>query len=274
MIHRSEGTPNETCIMSPESPESEVDGATPFVVAGKENKMDVEYFDVSVVGKAPFDEKLVDKFIDFIENTALPSTHYIGDSSTDDNPTYNKYIIHDAIFSRFFQSHQEYTYFLNEVLHTAMLPDPGTTDHQHMIHSLVGTIHAVLSAHLKKFFLMRVSVSVTEPEGFMHYHVDMGGAHADRFLIDITRPENNAFGIEVEDRLYALDRFTVYKLDTTRMHRAVNYDKKLKKISFIVQAISGLRQFIEYQREYMKAYSNVLAMNFPMSPDRVNPIHR
>lgn len=229
--------------------------------------MDSEYFDVCVVGEAPFDEKLVDKFVEFIENTKLPSTHYIGDSSADDNPTYNKYVVHDAIFSRFFQSHQEHTYFLNEVLHTAMLPDPGTPDHQHMIHGLVGTIHAVLSVHLKKFFLMRVSVSVTEPEGSMHNHVDMGGAHADRFLIDITRPENKAFGIEVEGRLYALKRFTVYKLDTTRMHRAVNYDKQLKKISFIVQAISDLRGFIEYQREYMKAYADILAMRSSMSPD-------
>lgn len=236
--------------------------------------MDAEYVDVSAVGTAPFDDKLVARFIDFLETTALPRTHYIGDNTAEDNPTYNKYIIQDAIFSRFFQSQQEYSYFLNEVIHTALLPDPGTMDHQHMIHSLVGTIHSVLSAHLKRYFLMRVSVSVTEPEGFMHYHVDMGGAHADRFLIDITRPENSAFGIEVENRLYTLDRFTVYKLDTTRMHRAVNYDRTHKKISFIIQTISDLRKFIEYQREYMAAYSTAVAMNFPMTPDRVGSLMR
>ncbi len=115
---------------------------------------------------------------------------------------------------------------------------------------------------------MRVSVSVTEPEGFMHYHVDMGGAYADRFLIDITRPENRAFGIEVEDRLYPLKRFSVYKLDTTRMHRAVNYDQQFKKISFIVQTIADLRNFIEYRREYLKVYSEVLAHYFPRLPHR------
>lgn len=230
--------------------------------------MDPEYLDVRVVGEAPFDEELITRFVDFIEHATLPKTHYIGDGSAEDNPAYNKYIIHDGIFSRFFNSEQEYRYFLDEVVHTAMLPDPGTKEHRHMIHSLVGTIHAVLSAYMKRFFLMRVSVSVTEPEGFMHYHVDMGGAYADRFLIDITSPENRAFGIEVEDRLYPLKRFSVYKLDTTRMHRAANYDQQFKKISLIVQTIADLRNFIEYRREYLKVYSEVLAHNFPLSPHR------
>lgn len=230
--------------------------------------MDPEYLDVRVVGEAPFDEELITRFVDFMEHATLPRTHYIGDDSAEDNPAYNKYIIHDDIFSRFFNSEQEYRYFLDEVVHTAMLPDPGTKEHRHVIHSLVGTIHAVLSAHIRRFFLMRVSVSVTEPEGFMHYHVDMGGAYADRFLIDITRPENRAFGIEVEDRLYPLKRFSVYKLDTTRMHRAANYDHQFKKISFIIQTIVDLRNFIEYRRQYLKVYSDILAQNFPLSTDR------
>ena len=98
--------------------------------------------------------------------------------------------------------------------------------------------------------------------------MDSGYSVFSRFLIDITRPENRAFGIEVENRLYPLRRFAVYKLDTTRMHRAANYNQQFKKISFIVQTIADLRNFIEYRREHLNIYSEVLARNFPLSPHR------
>ncbi len=57
--------------------------------------MDPEYLDVRVIGEASFDEELITRFVDFIEDATLPKTHYIGDGSVEDNPAYNKYIIRD-----------------------------------------------------------------------------------------------------------------------------------------------------------------------------------
>jgi hypothetical protein len=71
-------------------------------------------------------------------------------------------------------------------------------------------------------------------------------------------------GIEVEDRLYTLDRLAVYKLDTTKMHRSANYSPNHKKVSLIIQGISGLDQYLEYQRKHLELFHQ--AMSLDQSP--------
>ena len=227
--------------------------------------MTTEYMDAAKVGDMPLDINLVEDFIKYFGRLDLPKTHDLpGDEGSDDpydgvgNPYFNKYIIHDDIFKRFFNNEEDYEYFLKEVIHTSLFPAPKTKQEEYMIKSIVGTIHSFFTGYYKKFFIIRVSLTITDPGQFMHYHLDLAGENADRFLVDITHPENKMFGIEVEDRLYGpLQRLGVYKLDTTRQHRAANYGKKHPKISFIIQCISDLHHYFEYKRKHLEVFYDV-----------------
>lgn len=216
--------------------------------------MCLEYRLVEKVGDIRLDENLVNEFLNYLDALKLGRTHVLSDEDEEANPYFNKYIIHDDIFRRFFHDRADYEFFIKGVIHTSLFPPCENMKEEHVIKSLLGSIHAFFMGYYKKFFVIRVSVTITDPESFMHYHRDLAGEHADRFLIDITRPENGMSGIEVEDRLYKLDRFGVYKLDTTRMHRAANFSPTHKKISFIVQGISELDQYLEYQRKHLEVF--------------------
>lgn len=102
--------------------------------------MTIEYMDAQKVGNMPLDVKLVDDFIKYFEALDLQKTHDIaGDESSDDpydgvsNPYFNKYIIHDDIYMRFFQTKEDYEYFLKEVIHTSLFPPPGNKKEEHVI---------------------------------------------------------------------------------------------------------------------------------------------
>ncbi len=236
--------------------------------------MTSEYMDAQKVGDMPLDVKLVDDFIKYVEGLDLPKTHDLpGDEGSDDpydgvgNPYFNKYVIHDDIFIRFFNNREDYEYFLKEVIHTSLFPPPENKKEEFMIKNIVGTIHSFFTEYYKKFFIIRVSLTLTDPESFMHYHLDLAGENADRFLCDITHSENKMFGIEVENRLYGpLERLAVYKLDTTRQHRAANYAPKHKKMSFIIQCIPDLHNYLEYKRKHMEVFYDVRNKNMAEDP--------
>ncbi len=223
-------------------------------MADKGGVMTSEYRLVEKVGDIQFDENLVNDFLNYLHSLDLTKTHVLSEDDEEANPYFNKYIIHDSIFQRFFQDREDYEFFIKGVIHTSLFPPCENRKEEHIIKSLLGSIHSFFTGYYKKFFIIRVSVTLTDQESFMHYHRDLAGEHADRFLIDITDPENGMSGIEVEDRLYKLDRFGVYKLDTTRMHRGANYSPKHKKISFIIQCISELDQYLEYQRKHLEVF--------------------
>ena len=220
--------------------------------------MTVEYRVVEKVGDIPLDENLVNDFLNYLNSVHLPKTHVLSGDDEEANPYFNKYIIHDSIFEGFFYNRADYEFFIKGVIHTSLFPPRENIQQEHILHSLVGSLHSFFMEYYKQFFLIRVSVTITDPESFMHYHRDLAGEHADRFLVDITHPENEMSGIEVEDRLYKLDRFGVYKLDTTRMHRGANYSPNHKKISFIIQCISELDQYLEYQRKHLEVFFDTL----------------
>jgi hypothetical protein len=229
----------------------------------------VEYRDVERIGEISLDAASVEALITYLVTADLPETHnVVGDAPTDGpydargNPGYNKYILYDDIFARFFMNESEYQYFLHEVIHTVPLPLDLSAEGEYQIKTMVGAIHGFFTEYYKKFFMLRISVSMTEPQAAMHYHRDLAGENADRFLIDLTACEEKLSGIQVEERLYRLDRLTVYKLDTTREHRAVNYSPDKKKISLIIQGISELSQYIEYQRKHMEVYTAIKRQNF------------
>lgn len=229
--------------------------------------MTAEYRDVEKIGDIALDENLANDFINYIEGLDLAKTHVLSEDDEEQNPYFNKYIIHDAIFERFFQNTEDYDLFVKAVIHTNLLPPSKTKKDECLLRSLIGSIHLFFTEYYKKFFIIRVSVTITDPESFMHYHQDLAGENADRFVIDITNPENGMSGIEVEDRLYKLNRLSVYKLDTTRMHRAANYSPKHKKISLIIQCISELGQYLEYQRKHMDVFYQTLRL--PQSPNEL-----
>ena len=242
--------------------------------------MTEEYMDAAKVGEMPLDVNMVEDFIKYFGGLALPKTHDLpGDVGSDDpydgvgNPYFNKYIIHDDIFNRFFQNADDYKFFIENVLHSCVLPAPQNKKDEHMIKSIIGTIHSFFTGYYKKFFIIRVSLTVTEPESFIHYHLDLAGENADRFLVDITNPENKMFGIEVEDRLYGpLERLAVYKLDTTRQHRAANYGKKHPKMSFIIQCIPDLHHYFEYKRKHMEVYYDVRDEKMNQNPEMLGEL--
>ncbi len=220
--------------------------------------MTLEYRMVEKVGDIPFDENLVNDFLNYLNSMDLPHTHVLSEDDMESNPYFNKYIIYDSIFEGFFHNRTDYEYFIKGVIHTSLFPPCENKKEEHIIKSLVGSIHSFFTEYYKKFFILRLSVTITDPESFMHYHRDLAGENADRFLVDITHPENGMSGIEVEDRLYNLDRFGVYKLDTTRMHRGANYSTKHKKISLVIQCISELGQYLEYQRKHLEVFFDTL----------------
>ncbi len=229
--------------------------------------MTAEYRDVEKVGDIALDENLVNDFINYIEGLNLAKTHVLSEDDEDQNPYFNKHIIHDSIFERFFQNSEDYELFVKAAIHTNFLPPSTTKKDECLLRGLIGSIHLFFTEYYKKFFVIRVSVTITDPESFMHYHRDLAGENADRFVIDITDSENGMSGIEVEDRLYQLNRLGVYKLDTTRMHRAANYSSKHKKISLIIQCISELGQYLEYQRKHMDVFYQTLSL--PQSPNEL-----
>lgn len=215
------------------------------------------YRDVEAIGFLPLDESLITGFIGLLDGLDLPKTHDLGQGMAEDNAAYNKYIVHDDIFTRIFIDEADYRMFLRDVIHTFTLPTSRDPSTRLLTHRLVGAVHAFLTEYYQRFFLLRVSVSITGPGAFMHYHRDLAGEHADRFLVDISPPEADNFGIEVEERLYPLERLAVYKLDTTRLHRAANYGATHRKISLIIQGIADLHQFTEYQRKHLDAFFDV-----------------
>ena len=228
-----------------------------------------QYRDVENLGEIGLDEASVDRFLEYLEYADLPQTHNVaGDEPTDGpydargNPGYNKYIIHDDIFRRIFRNDSEYQYFLHEVIHTAPMPDEMAEEDEYLIKSMIGSIHLFFGEYYKKFFMLRVSVSLTDPHSAMHYHRDLAGENADRFVVDLSPAEGNLSGIQVEDRIYQLQRFSVYKLDTTREHRGINYSPKNKKISLIIQCISELDQWLEYERKHREVYEALKRENF------------
>ncbi len=229
--------------------------------------MTLEYKIVEKVGAIPLDENLVNDFIIYINGLDLPKTHVLSDDDDEQNPYFNKYIIHDEIFERFFQNKGDYELFVKAAIHTNFLPPCQNKKDEHLRRRLIGSIHLFLTEYYKKFFIMRVSITITDPESFMHYHRDLAGENADRFVIDITDSENGMSGIEVEDRLYKLERLAVYKLDTTRMHRAANYSPKHKKISLIIQGISELEQYLEYQRKHLDVFYQTMSLD--QSPEGI-----
>ena len=210
--------------------------------------------DVKKVGDLPIDKNLINDFINYITGLELKKTHVYTGEDKESNPYYNKYIMHDSIFVRFFQNKGDYEYFLEEVIHTFLLPPCENKKDEHVIKNLMGVIHSFFTEYYKKFFAIRVSISFTDPGSFMHYHRDLAAENADRFLVDISGPENKMSGIEVAGRLYKLERFGVYKLDTTREHRGVNYSTEHKKISLVIQCISELEQYLEYQRKHLEVF--------------------
>lgn len=213
-----------------------------------------QYMDVEKIGDLILDEKLVADFIGLLDGMDLPKTHDLGEESGEDNPKYNKYIVSDDIFSRIFYDEDDYKFFLRSAIHTFLLPKAANLHDQSVISRLSGAIHGYFTQHYKRFFLLRVSVSITAAGSFMHYHRDLAGENADRFLVDLSPPEADVFGIEVEDRLYPLQRLAVYKLDTTRSHRAANYGKEHRKISLIIQCIADFHQFMDYQRKHLDVF--------------------
>ena len=223
--------------------------------------MTLDYKIVEKVGDIPLDENLVNDFINYVNGLDLPKTHVLSDDDDEQNPYFNKYIIHDEIFARFFQNPGDYELFVKAAIHTNLLPPCQNKKDEHRRRSLIGSIHLFLTEYYKKFFIMRVSITITDPESFMHYHRDLAGENADRFVIDITDPENGMSGIEAEERLYTLERFAVYKLDTTRMHRSANYSPKHKKISLIIQGISELEQYLEYQRKHLDVFYQTMSLD-------------
>ncbi len=229
--------------------------------------MTLDYKIVEKVGDSSLDENLVNNFIVYINGLDLPKTHVLSDDDDEQNPYFNKYIIHDEIFVRFFQNPGEYELFVKGAIHTNFLPPCQNKKDEHLRRCIIGNIHLFLTEYYKKFFIMRVSITITDPESFMHYHRDLAGENADRFVIDITDSENGMSGIEAEDRLYTLERLAVYKLDTTRMHRAANYSPKHKKISLIIQGISELEQYFEYQRKHLDVFSQTMSLD--QSPEGV-----
>jgi len=228
--------------------------------------MMVDYRDVEKIGAISLDEPSVDRLIGYLSSANLPETHNVeGDTPTDGpydargNSGYNKYILYDDIFARFFTNDSEYQYFLHEVIHTVPLPLDLSPEDEYLVKTMVGAIHGFFTEYYKKFFMLRISVSITEPEAAMHYHRDLAGENADRFLVDLTDFEEKLSGIQVEERLYKLDRLV---LDTTREHRAVNYSPDKKKISLIIQGISELDQYLEYQRKHLEVYTTIKRQNF------------
>lgn len=214
------------------------------------------YRDVEKVGDLGLDESLVKDFLALLTSMDLPKTHDLGEESGEDNPSYNKYIVRDDIFSRIFFDEDDYRFFLRRAIHTFLLPRLPDLAAQSVVHRLVGAVHGFFTEYYQRFFLLRVSVSITAPGSFMHYHRDLAGEDADRFLVDLSDPEAKDFGIEVEDRLYPLRRLGIYKLDTTRPHRAANYGQKHNKVSLIIQCIADLRGFAEYQRKHVDVFLN------------------
>ncbi|MEE1550750.1 MAG: hypothetical protein V1244_03890 [Nitrospinaceae bacterium] len=224
--------------------------------------MNSEYRLVEKVGDFPLDENLVDDFIHYVNGLDLPKTHVLSDDDDDEqNPYFNKYIIYDDIFKRFFQNPGDYELFVKTAIHTNVLPPCQDKKDEHLTRSLVGAVHLFLTEYYKKFFIMRMSITFTDPGSFMHYHRDLAGENADRFVIDVTDSENGMSGIEVEDRLYPLERLAVYKLDTTRMHRAANYSPRHKKVSLIIQGISEFEQYLEYQRKHMDVFYQTMSLS-------------
>lgn len=242
--------------------------------------MSEEYMDAQKVGDMPLDANVVDDFIKYFDSLDLKKTHDLpGDEGSDDpydgvgNPYFNKYIIYDDIFKRFFVNEDDYDYFLEHVIHTSTLPTPKTKKEQFMVRSIIGTIHSFFTGYYKRFFIIRISLTVTEPEHFMHYHLDLAGENADRFLCDISPPENKMFGIEVEDRLYGpLQRMGIYKLDTTRQHRAASYSPDHRKMSFIIQCIPDLRNYFEYQRKHMDVFYEIRSRKVSEDPEALNAL--
>ncbi len=215
-----------------------------------------EYRAVEKIGDIHLDEQQLEAFINYLNRTELEKTHLAldDDGMETGNADYNKYIIHDEIFIQFFTDAGDYDYFIKNCIHTQVLPSRDDPKDELITRQIIGSIHAFFMEHYKKYFMIRVSVSITDEESFMHYHRDLAAENADRFLIDITHPDNNMHGIEVEDRLYSLDRLSVYKLDTTRRHRSSNFSPDHKKISFIVQCISELNQFVDYQQKHLDLF--------------------
>ncbi len=230
--------------------------------------MTLEYRIVEKVGDIPLDDNLVNDFINYVNGLDLPKTHVLSEDDDEQNPYFNKYIIHDEIFERFLQNAADYELFVKAAIHTNFLPPCQNKKDEHLRRCIIGGIHLFFTEYYKKFFIMRVSITITDPESFMHYHRDLAGENADRFVIDITDSENGMSGIEVEDRLYKLDRLGVYKLDTTRMHRSANYSPKHKKISLIIQGISELEQYLEYQRKHLEVFYQTMAL--PQSPGGIH----
>ena len=215
-----------------------------------------EYRVVEKIGDIQLEEQQLSDFLAYLNHTDLQKTHLALDENglEEGNPDYSKYIIHDENFTQFFTDIENYDYFIQKCIHTQLLPSRDCSKDEHVVRKIIGSIHAFFMEHYKKYFMIRVSVSITDEESFMHYHRDLAAENADRFLIDITDPENNMHGIEVEDRLYSLDRLSVYKLDTTRRHRSSNFSPDHKKISFIIQCISELDQFVDYQRKHLDLF--------------------
>jgi hypothetical protein len=242
--------------------------------------MTSEYMDAQKVGDMPLDPNLVDEFVKYVEGLNLPKTHDLpGDEPSDSpydgvgNPYFNKYVIYDDIFVRFFSNEEDYNFFLEQVIHTVKFPPAENKKDEFMIKHIVGTIHSFFTAYYKRFFILRVSITLTEPESFMHYHLDLAGENADRFLCDISHPDNKMFGIEVENRLYGpLERLGVYKLDTTRQHRAACYSPKHKKISFIIQCIPDLQNYFEYKRKHLEVFNEVRSKHFSENPEMMNTL--
>jgi hypothetical protein len=223
--------------------------------------MTLEYRLVEKVGDIQLDENLLNGFIHYFKGLDLPKTHVLAEDDDEQNPYFNKYIIYDDIFQRFFQNPGDYELFVKAAIHTNFLPPCQNKKDEHLRRCLVGAIHLFLTEYYKKFFIMRLSITITDPESFMHYHRDLAGENADRFVIDITDSENGMSGIEVEDRLYTLDRLGVYKLDTTRMHRSANYSPSHEKISLIIQGISELDQYLEYQRKHLDVFYQTMSLD-------------
>jgi hypothetical protein len=223
--------------------------------------MNSEYRVVEKVGDIPLDDNLVNEFVHYVSGLDLPKTHVLSEDDGEQNPYFNKYIIYDEIFARFFQNPGEYELFVKAAIHTNLLPPCQNKKDEHLRRCLVGAIHLFLTEYYKKFFIMRLSITFTDPESFMHYHQDLAGENADRFVIDVTDSENGMSGIEVEDRLYTLDRLAVYKLDTTKMHRSANYSPNHKKVSLIIQGISGLDQYLEYQRKHLELFYQTMSLD-------------
>ncbi len=221
--------------------------------------MSKEYQVIEKVGDLQISEQQLSAFMGYLENSVVEQAHQTLDNTSEEteNSNYNKYIMHDEIFTQIFTNDEDYNYFLKDCIDTQVLPTRDHSSDELNLRKIIGSIHAFFINYYKKYFMLQISVSITDVKSTMDYQRDLAAENADRFLIDITHTANNMCGVEVEERLYPLEQLAIYKLDATRQHRNSNFSNDHRQINFGVQCISELDQFVDYQQKHLGLFSRI-----------------